>query len=125
MNNVPVNTDNVIDSRDVIERIEELEAELEEAEEDNEFAKYENADELATLKELADGDAGTSPCWSHGEILIRDSYFEEYAQELAADCCEMPTHWPLSCIDWEQTVTELQYAYMSVEFDGIDYWIRA
>lgn len=51
---------------------------------------------------------------------------EDYAQELAADCCEMPKDiaWPFTCIDWEQAARELQIDYTSVSFDGIDYWIR-
>ena len=33
--------------------------------------------------------------------------------------------WPYSCIDWEQAAEELQQDYMSVEFDGVTYWMRA
>jgi hypothetical protein len=130
----PTNTDDVIDSRDIIARIEELESDIEAAEEDEDEVLDEAAEEeletlveeLETLKTLAD-EASGSPDWSYGEALIRDSYFQDYAQELAEDCCGMPNpdQWPARCIDWEQAARELQMDYMSVDFDGVDYWIRA
>ena len=126
MKTPPTNMDNVIDSRDVIERIEELEAEIEIETEDEGEPDPDGVEELAILKALADEGEG-SPDWPHGETLIRDSYFEEYAQELAEDCCDMldTNQWPLHCIDWEQAARELQLDYISIEFDGVDYWIRA
>ena len=129
----------VIDSRDVIERIEELEQEQEDAMggfehvEDmddatrSSFLAWEanNGHELDTLRELA-REASDSPDWKHGETLIRDSYFKRYAQNLAEDCDMVPSEsrWPLTCIDWEQAARELRMDYFSVEFDGVEYWIR-
>ena len=65
----------IMDSRDVIEKIEELEAL--EAE-----ATTEEPDELTKLREMAKDGEG-SPDWPHGETLILDSYFEQYAHDLA------------------------------------------
>jgi hypothetical protein len=126
MKTPPTNMDDVIDSRDVIERIEELEDHIEVTREGRDEPDIDEVEECQILQALAE-EAGSSPDWPHGEALIRDSYFETYAQELAESCCEIPTHghWPLHCIDWEQAARELQQDYMSVEFDGIDYWIRA
>jgi hypothetical protein len=120
MHSAPSSSDNVIDSRDIITRIEELEAE------DAQDMTEELTAELATLKALAEEAAG-SPDWTYGETLIRDSYFEDYAQELAEDCGMLKdaTSWPLTCIDWEQAARELKYDYFSVDFDGVDYWIRS
>lgn len=58
--------------------------------------------------------------------LIADDYFEDYAQELAEDCGDIPkeSRWPLYCIDWEQAARALQMDYTSVDFDGSTYWIR-
>ncbi len=111
------NTDDVIDSRDVIARIEELEAQ-------DERDESETA-ELYTLRELAAA-AQTAPDWEHGETLIRDSYFKEYAQELAEDCGMIPANlaWPCTCIDWDQAARELQMDYTAVDFDGVTYWVR-
>ncbi len=112
------NSLDVIDSRDVIARIEELEADEERDEADNE--------ELAALKALADEAAGYAADWEHGETLIRDSYFKEYAMELADDIGAVPREysWPASCIDWDQAARELQMDYTSVDFDGVTYWVR-
>ena len=129
----------VIDSRDVVERIEDLEQDQADAMggfehiEDMDDAtraaflawEADNGHELDALRELA-REASGSPDWKHGETLIRHSYFEEYAQELAEDCGMVPSglQWPLTCIDWKQAARELQMDYFSVEFDGIEYWIR-
>jgi len=137
------NTQDVIDSRDIIERIAELKEirdtiETEWASNpDNagyDFARYarndvnwsdELEDELAKLEALA-AECGGVADWEYGETLIRYSYFKDYAQELAEDCGMIPEglSWPCNCIDWDQAARELQYDYMLVEFDGVDYWIR-
>lgn len=148
MRNPPTNSDDIIDSRDVIARIAELKGEraaLAEAVEDAQAddtsevaAKIrdaaadlhlwdeENADELRALKSLAEEGEG-SPDWSHGETLIRASYFETYAQELADDIGAIPNNasWPLTCIDWDRAAHELKMDYFTVTFDGVDYLIRS
>jgi hypothetical protein len=137
------NTEDVIDSRDVIERIEELEAERQGLAEtadagDNTEAERlaaradlkawgeENAEELSALKSLAEQASDYAADWECGETLVRGSYFETYAQELAEDCgmVQEGALWPNTCIDWEQAARELKMDYTSVDFDGVDYWIR-
>ena len=112
------NQDDVIDSRDIIARIAELEG--------LDTLDSEETAELATLKALADEAEGYAPDWTHGETLIRDSYFQTYAQELAEDCGMLKdtSSWPGRCIDWEQAARELQMDYTAVDVDGITYWIR-
>jgi len=155
MANTIDNTDDIIDSRDVIARIEELEAErealdetLDEMDADYNRASYgedgaehdaliqarkaleewddDNAAELAALKALADEASGYAADWTHGETLIRDSYFKDYAMELAEDigAIDLNARWPMTCIDWDQAARELQYDYSAVDFDGVTYWIR-
>lgn len=84
------------------------------------------ARELKVLRELAE-EASFSPDWVHGEVLIRDSYFEDYARQLADDIGAIPddAKWPATCIDWEQAAAELRQDYTHVEFDGESYWIRS
>jgi hypothetical protein len=154
------NSDDIIDSRDVIARIEELEAErqalhdaVDEAAEAieafegdlkseafdtlhdahdkarnamNEWGESDEGKELAALKALADEAEGYAPDWRYGEALIRDSYFTEYAQQLADDigAINSDASWPNNCIDWERAARELQMDYTQVEFDGVTYWIR-
>lgn len=119
------NSMDIIDSRDVIARIDELESEIESAEEDGEEPDDEMVEELEVLKALADK-AGDSPDWPYGEALIRDSYFEDYAQELAEviGAIDRGASWPNNCIDWEWAARELQHDYIAVDFDGVTYWIR-
>lgn len=150
--------DDIIDSRDVIARIEELEAEREALqktvyewenaigdtdEEDEKQAAAEElgraeidleewdasdaADELRILKALADAASGYAADWHYGETLIRDSYFTDYAMQLAEEIAsdEMRDRsWPYNCIDWDQAARELQMDYTAVDFDGVTYWIR-
>lgn len=46
----------------------------------------------------------------------------DYAQELAADCCDMKhaDSWPYTCIDWKQAARELLIGGDIDEFDGPD-----
>ena len=122
------NYDDVVDSRDVIARIEELESEMEDLEgQELENWKEDYQDELDSLKALAE-EAEGSPDWEYGETLIRDSYFTEYAEELCKDIGEIPKELPwyiANHIDWDGVASELKQDYMSVDFDGVEYWIRA
>ena len=81
------------------------------------------------LKALADFIDEGSDEWRHGETLIRDSYFEDYARELAEEIGatdEKAAHgWPLNCIDWEQAARELQMDYSGADFNGVTYWYRS
>jgi hypothetical protein len=118
------NNDNAIDSRDVISRIKELESEKEDCKENQE--EFENQEELDSLIALQDQCERYVVDWKYGEILIRDTYFQDYAKELAEECdmIKDDSKWPLNCIDWEKAADELQQDYISVEFDGETYWIR-
>jgi antirestriction protein len=117
----PSNNDDVIDSRDVIEAIAELEAEG-----DDTGLLEDELEELAALRAFAE-DGQSFADWEWGEAFIRDSYFEDYAQELAEDigAIKGDESWPANCIDWEQAARELQMDYTAVEFDGVTYWGRS
>jgi hypothetical protein len=83
-------------------------------------------EELTALRALAD-EGDTMADWEDGATLIRDSYFETYAQELADELGLLQglDQWPATCIDWEQAARELQTDYTSVDFDGVTYWARS
>lgn len=125
------NTDDLIDSRDVIARIEELSVlrqpgpvhisdENDYTDQDSLFA------ELATLEALAAEGANSAPDWTHGVALIRDSYFETYAQDFARDIGALKDdgNWPYGYIDWARAAEALQMDYTSIDFDGVTYWVR-
>lgn len=116
------NKDDIIDSRDVIARIAEIEDEngLAPALDDPDRNEYD------TLVALRDEAASYALDWEYGEALIRDSYFTEYAEQLADDigAIDRNAGWPLCCIDWDAAAEMLKQDYTCVDFDGVDYWIR-
>lgn len=112
------NRQDILDSRDIIERLEELE-ELKSAGEEY------DEDELTALQDLAEECEGFDD-WEYGATLIRESYFEDYARELAEDIGAITgdESWPLNCIDWEKAAEQLGVDYSEVTFDGVTYFIR-
>jgi hypothetical protein len=86
----------------------------------------EDAQELIALRALAEEADGASD-WAHGEALIRDSYFEDYARDLHEDINgrDAGKGWPFDCIDWEEAADALKQDYSSVDYDGVTYWIRS
>lgn len=79
-----------------------------------------NAAELKALTEFRDEASGLDG------PMIRESYFKEYAMELAEDIGAIPRDaaWPATCIDWEQAASELQMDYTGADFDGVTYYGR-
>jgi hypothetical protein len=154
MPNTFSNSDDTLDSRDIIARIEELQEALAEVtcpecDGAGEVANgqdgqprvkcaecwgagtiqppvdEDNAEELATLTALAEEAEGYAPDWTHGETLIRDSYFTEYAMGLLADCGDLPRELPhYIVIDEEATARNIRMDYTAVEFGDVTYWIR-
>ncbi|ALA48187.1 hypothetical protein AU152_gp74 [Mycobacterium phage Phlei] len=116
------NSQDIIDVRDIIERVEELEA-GQPLEDDGDLA------ELDTLKGLLEdlrgfgGDHQWDGDW-YPVTLIRDSYFTTYAQELAEDIGAFNSNapWPLNRIDWSAAADDLKMDYATVDYDGVDYW---
>jgi hypothetical protein len=143
----------IIDSRDVIARIAELEgfrddaierakelrestdedaaADIWQDEDGTEYGVTDDWDEsteeeyraLTSLESEAEGYCSD---WRHGATLIADSYFEEYAEQLAEDigAIDPNARWPLNHIDWVAAANELKQDYTSVDFDGTEYWVR-
>jgi hypothetical protein len=141
MTNTISNQDNVIDSRDVIEWIEELEGErdtlqeaYDEAEDESEEQRIaqneldawntsEEGEELTALKTLAEQGENYCSDWKHGDALIKDSYFNEYMDDLLEDSGDIPKDLPCYLtitVDYDA----LKQDYMSVDFDGETYWVR-
>ena len=107
----------VLDSRDLQERIDALE-DIEERDDD----EQEELDNLIAFKdEVSDSE------WDSGLQLIDEDYFEEYAQELAQDIGAIgrDAQWPLNCIDWEQAAEELKGDYRTADYNGNTYYFRA
>ncbi len=113
------NLEDIIDSRDVIARIDYLSSDVDSLDDDERV-------ELAALKSLADEASNIAADWEYGEALIRDSYFQTYAQELAKDCglINAEATWPNYCIDGERAARDLRMDYSCADFDGVTYWTR-
>lgn len=142
---------NIIDTRDLNKRLEELEDEFEGLTDDKIYAQQaldecedeeeqedltdalneataaledweeENLEELNELLQLAD----EIPEWRHGETLINDDYFVEYAIDFAGDLCGAQLqNWPFDCIDWDRAADALKMDYSSCEYQGNTYWFR-
>ena len=128
------NTDDLIDSRDVIARIEELATELDGATLNEETSTWkldgvdmtEQREELDKLEALAAQGEDYAPDWSRGETMIHDGYFQDYAEQLADDIGAINSEatWPNNCIDWKRATRELKMDYTSIDFDGAVYWVR-
>jgi len=132
------NRENVLDSRNIIARLEELESDFEDwkEEQENELGKWdENSpqepvqdsdfddwDELETLRDLAEQckDGGD---WEYGEVLIHEDYFVEYCREMLDDIGNLP--WYIeNNIDWKGVAEDLKVDYIEVDFAGENYLIR-
>ena len=112
------NLEDVIDSRDVLDRIAELQNTDDPLEDDRE--------ELESLIMLRDDLADTGLSLEDGITLIRETYFTEYAQELAEDIGAISSapQWPLDHIDWDAATGEIMGDYVVVDFQGVDYFCR-
>ena len=117
-------TDDMIDVRDIIARIEEL---------DSIFVSSVGPKAIPELKQLLDlmtelkglgGDEKWRGDW-YPITLIRDSYFKEYTQELLEDCGDLPANIPhYIAIDWETTARNIRVDYTQVDILGSTYWTR-
>lgn len=147
--------DDIIDSRDLIERLEEVRGERTALEEALEAAtdtadNTTDADEAAEAKEamtkaardLADWDdensgeyttlqaaceeGEASPDWAYGTTLVHDSYFTEYVMDMLADIGDLPRDIPwYIVIDHDATADNVKADYFSIDLDGETYWLRA
>lgn len=121
----------ILDVRDIIARVEHLEQLREDDAvdlgDDKDILFAEMASLEVLLSELKDngGDEQWRGAW-YPVTLIRDSYFKDYAQELAEDvgAVKVNATWPYTCIDWNQAARELQMDYTCADFNGVTYWFR-
>lgn len=146
--------EDVFDSRDFEERIEELEGEfasheeevencedaLNDADEDDDKAELEedlakakkaladwngeNAEELRKLKDFREEVEGYCD-WNHGETFIAESYFVEYCEDLVKDIGDLPRDLPsYLAIDWEKTAENLKVDYSEATLEGSTFFFR-
>jgi len=148
-------TNDVFDSRDLIEYKEFLEGELvdlfnsyleghnqdaaegEEAEEISDISEVdfnlegfkelngEEIEEYEEIKSFCNELEEYAPDFPHGESIIHENYFEDYARQLVEDCGYISKDFPSwIAIDWESTAEAVKQDYTGVDFQGSTYYIR-
>jgi hypothetical protein len=112
-----VRGEDYIDSRDLIELLDELR--------ERPLSLFEAGDFelLAALEELE------SECvedWSYGAMFTREDCFEDYARDFAESIGAISSNaqWPLACIDWAAAAKQLAQDYRLVSFLGHNYYVR-
>lgn len=126
-----------IDVRDIIARVEQLEPLRQSGpvdlgnNEDNDTDQDSLFAELASLESILSDLAGNGGNEKWRDVwypvsLIRESYFETYAQELAEDIgsVDRNAQWPHAYIDWAAAADALLMDYTSAEIDGVTYYYR-
>ena len=127
-----------IDSRDIIARIAELEAEWEE----NTgaiIADYavlgvddlaaglaeDDAFELHTLHQFVEAYSADIADWEYGETLIHEDYFTEYVKDFLRDTGYIASDFPEWIeIDWDATADNVKCDYQEVILNGQTYYAR-
>jgi hypothetical protein len=120
----------VLNTDELVERLDQCREELESLGESvlpvHPIETGSVVEEIKLIEELLD-QLRDEDEFRYGITLIAASYFREYAQDLAEECGLLPDSytWPISCIDWDRAVWELQMDYTQVTVGGRSYWWRA
>lgn len=114
----------VFDSRDIEDRIRELEADIEYMKDHDEDIS-EQEEELNFLLNLRDEIDSSE--WEYGITFIEDDYFTDYAEQMAYDigAVDVNNDWPNMHIDWEAAADALKIDYEEVRFNGKTYYYLA
>jgi len=117
--------DDVVDSRNVIARIEELQ----EMAAGGEALDAGQADELAALVAVAKECEDYAEDWHHGVPLIRETYFAEYMKDYFMDTSDSEViaevrAWPFNHIDWNAAADEMRPDYTEVTYRGETFLVR-
>lgn len=110
---------------DASEKTETWEADLDDARDSLENAESAfSSDERDELAELETLADEVSE-WSSGNQLIPEDDFEDYCQELCEDIGDIPKDLPsYIVIDWEATARNLKADYSEIEYQGTTYLYR-
>lgn len=92
----------------------------------DDWDKGDEGAELKELKSLAD-DFGGYGDWEHGDVIIREDHFQDYAEELAEDIgtVSREREWPFCHIDWEAAAEALKMDYTTAKAFGHTWYMRA
>lgn len=131
MNNIS-NTADIIDTRDIVERVEELKSNLHNFYVDGE-ASWDAEDPDVIEYNLLSGVLNVVRDYSEdtpedGVALIRESHFRNYAEQYWEDIRDTGNRtgnqWPYTHIDWDAAADDLRMDYTELEYDGVTYFFR-
>lgn len=112
----------VIDSRDLIEAMEQWREIVDD--EEGIYSKDEvdeAEEELYNLEKFCEPFVGYSD-WDYGETIISGDYFIDYVEELISDCGYISKDFPdWIAIDWESTAESVKQDYTPNDYG---YWMR-
>jgi hypothetical protein len=104
----------VVNSLDIINRIDELECGTNVPDE---------IAELVALKKFQK-DYDYVDEWQYGAEFIAEHYFTEYVKDMLEGCGTIPRDLPdYVAIDWEETADNLKCDYTDAEFNGVNYYV--
>ena len=121
----PASTDIIVWRDYLVDQIA-LHEEPEEDGEEPEMELVEATDELAAVEGFI-YEAEDAGDWEHGETLIPEDDFEQYARDFADDIGAVNSDfgWPLTHIDWESAAADLRQDYIEATYRGRVFLIRA
>lgn len=130
-------TEDTFDSREAIERIDELTAEFVDST-DSDPADIMSVDdwrhgltegdaaELVALIALRDECDTYVSDWTYGETFIHEGYFTAYCMEMLSELEYLPTDMPSwIIIDGDATADNMKEDYTAFEFMGSTYYARS
>lgn len=122
MSNLDLTAD-IIDVRDIIARIEEIE-EIGNLDDDEKQELGCLLTIITELESVGGGDEQWRGDW-FPLTLIADSYFTDYARELCEEIGDIPKELPHYIeIDWNATARNIRVDYTPVKINGATYWTR-
>lgn len=132
-------SDNVLDTRDLKMRLDELEviyslsreadddtSEMDAEERQDAQDEYEEVREEHTMLSEFWG-AYSETEWEYGCAMVNENYFTAYAEEMAGDLYGSQVTdavWPFNHIDWDEAADALKDDYSEVELDGTTFYVR-
>lgn len=117
-------TADIIDVRDIITCVEELEPEVDENGEGDHIAEWKTLTSILEDLKGYGGDEQWRGDW-YPITLINESCFVEYVEEMLADCGDIPSNIPdYVVIDWEATARNIKVDYSEVDIAGRTYFYR-
>lgn len=147
-------TNDVFDTRDLIEYKEYLESELvdyyndyleehntndDQIEEITTFGEIdtdlegfyerygEEIEEYEAIEQFCEELEQYAPDFLYGETVINEDYFEEYCKQFVEDIGYLPDNLPAfieNNIDWEGVADDLRVDYTEIEYNGNNYLVR-